>query len=779
MPKVKLASQRLNVGGSPGGLSPVLLSSAAAGRVRAGRINPNAANVRYTDMPVPQIQTSTILDSAAKFSQVMYGEALAFQDRKDTVAADNLVNDYDQEMRRLWTGHQDDKGNFVKGYSSTEADEAVAEYGNAVTRADQALASRLSGAPENVRLKASLRLNAIKNQFVGRASVHNAKQLRVAEDRARMQSMQQAFEEVEVDPENGWRRIRNIAGQYQSPDEKVQALDNGMTYTTSKIYDEAIAAGASEDVAFTKANQFFQQHREELPELVEASVSSKLNQQKDIVIRNMEARAKKAQEAYKKRLEIQGADAVFQMLHGGPETMKNLGKFSERVMEAYEDSPAQGRRVIIESYKSSLRNLMQIDPEGGADVAWANLQQTMLKENMLIGDTFVIGELESFVKTTLKNEAKTLQAEQLSNEKQSIYSNIMKAESLSDIKTIKSSILEADIPAEAMSFLNNAAENRAKEISGEFTEIEKVKQNMTYLELRGEAEGGPTPGYKKQVYDAVENNSLKISDAKALLTRAEKFAVGAVSPDYGKLKTELKSTVSLEELYYDPRTKQVGFWNMLPEEEKEQVKQAQENFGKSEEVMQRLAVSALLNQAEIWRKNPENQGKTYMDWYTDFFSQQPEIKRGALSNFVRSSWNTLQGMGAPAPLLVEDGPLQEEVSYPWGQRSEQPVGEVVHQGSGVTVVQRQVPQTANVPAAPQSIEDYAFTTIPDNRKAQYSSMSPEQLLAMQYLREGLAARDGKQYLDEYPISSINKWVQRALSDPGFEQWKQNKIESIQ
>ena len=783
MPNVKLASQRLNIGGSPGGLSPVLISGSAAGSVRAGRINPNAANVRYTPMPVPKIQTSTILDSAAKFSQTLFQETLMFQDRKDTVTAQNLVSDYDEALRKQWTGYQDEDGNFVKGYSSLEADEANAEYGNAVGAAEELMASKLTSASPAVRQKAAIRMQAARNTFLGRAAVHNARQLSVAEERARQREMQQAFKEVEVDSENGWKRIRNVAGQYKDPAKRVEAMQDGMTYATSKIYDEAIAGGASKDVAFAQAESFFNSHREELPEGVEANVSSVLRQQKEMIFREMEAKQKEALNTYRKRLEFQGSDAVFQMLHGGPETMKNLGAFSQHVMKAYQDSPVDGRDVIVKSFKSALRNIMQMNPEAGADVAWANLQRVMQKENMLIGDTYVIGELEGFVKTTLKNEAKAFQAEKKTELKQNIYRGLSRAKTLADVEHYKEEVLNADISAEEMSFLDGAVKAKGKEIEGKHTEVEKTQQNLNYLDMRDEAENGMTPEFEKRVYDMVESGGLKFTEANKLLDRAEKFATGAVSPDYGKLKTELKSIVTTEEMYYDPRTKQkrVGFWNMLDDDEKEQVKKAQEAFGKSDEVLEKLAVSALMNQAEIWRKNPANQGKTYMDWFTDFFSQQPEIKRGALSNFVRSSYNFMQSLGNPAPFTVDEGPIQEAVTYPWGQQQEKPTGEVIQSTGGATIMQRPVPQGEVREAAPagQTIEDYAFSTIPTNRTAAYSKQPVDKLLAMQFLREGLTARDGAQYLDEYPLSQIDQWVQQALNDPGFEAWKQTKMKDLQ
>ena len=137
MPKIQLASQRLNALKPTGQLNPSLLSSSAANKISAPRvsapqISQNAANVQYTPMPVPKIQTDTLtagLAGAANFADHAAKSAWEYQEREHSVYAQYANIGFQDEMRKLLEGQEDQQGNFTPGYLGTEGMVASEGYG--------------------------------------------------------------------------------------------------------------------------------------------------------------------------------------------------------------------------------------------------------------------------------------------------------------------------------------------------------------------------------------------------------------------------------------------------------------------------------------------------------------------------------------------------------------------------------------------------------------------------------------------------------------------------
>lgn len=192
MPQVnyQLASRQLNTGGSPGGLSPVLFSSAAASAgsiaaTRAPQINPNVAHVNYSSVPIHEVTIDTTMNAAAQAAAVMSQSAIKYQHQEAQAAADVAVLDVESKVKEVMSQYSEQLGQAgSEGYTGFRAK---------ITELTQ---GALEGHEPSVQAKMALRLKKIEDAYLTQGAHHKATQFKVWQGAIMQQQENQIIEDI-------------------------------------------------------------------------------------------------------------------------------------------------------------------------------------------------------------------------------------------------------------------------------------------------------------------------------------------------------------------------------------------------------------------------------------------------------------------------------------------------------------------------------------------------------------------------------------------------------
>jgi hypothetical protein len=118
MPSVfKQSGQQLSTGqASSGGLRSSLLSGRAVGRLRAPQVNPNAANVRWSNQAVPTVKDNALLRDTLALGNTLVAETERFNERRDRVLANEALLEYKDNARKTLYGEVGEDGKIYGGY---------------------------------------------------------------------------------------------------------------------------------------------------------------------------------------------------------------------------------------------------------------------------------------------------------------------------------------------------------------------------------------------------------------------------------------------------------------------------------------------------------------------------------------------------------------------------------------------------------------------------------------------------------------------------------------
>ena len=780
MPSVKLASQSLNVGIGSGGIRPSSISgSQYSGTRTAPQVNPNAALVNYTAMPVPQVIQDKTGEAALNMLDVWANSAFKYQERKESVLADEAVMQNEDNLRKLWAGYTDKEGNFVKGFSGYKGVEANDYYDSVVSGVDSSMESLVSSLDLGVRQKALLRLNSSRNTFLSRASTHNAKQLEFAEEQTRQVAHQQAYKEFEVDKERGWAAISASAATATTVEGVSRLQAEGMGYATGKIYTEYMQANPNDPLANDKALEasfsFFEAHREELSEEAESTIASTLLQKKQALDKSKGARVEKATKNYQARVEETGSQDVKNILQGGPKALVNMGKYTALVYNTWPNDPNKARQVISTHYKDALSAVLQEGSYEDAVVAVENLALVSKATGMFIGDDALVAEIKTFVQGPLYQQSQNKGRVERVNSKREVFLGISDAKTVQEVDAAITAMRNQNLPAETMSMLTGLSTNKKNEITKVYTDAQNSTHALNNLELELMADEGYSVGFEDHVYKLATENKITYTQASKLISRSKKASEGGLAPEYKSIKSDIKKLVSIEQMYYNPATREVGFWNSLESSEQESVEDSMEKMGRTPEQMQALAVSSIMQEYTRWDKRPSNRDKQPSEFVSEFFTTKQKQK-GGIINAAKKLYNMANG---PAPTMLFDTKTEEDLApqaYEWGgDPQEQVPTKVLSKGNGTHVVEVASPKTSPISkSAPQAIEEYALSTIPDAFKSKYSDLPVNHLLAMQYVREQLIVRDGKEYFDLYSDAEKAQVVRHTLNSTEYLAWLSTK-----
>lgn len=198
-----LSTRRPSSGGSSGGLNPSLLP-AGGGLDRlslaAGKINPAAAQVKFTPAQIPKTVENQVLPALNDFASNVIKATFDYQERESTYLANKAHLLYEQTLRNKYYGAQDSEGNYIPGYNSTTGELAISGYADFQKFSDKTFREIIENLEPRVKAKALLKLQSTRGSYLGKASVHRANELQSVQEQQRYAKQQTIMYDIAADP---------------------------------------------------------------------------------------------------------------------------------------------------------------------------------------------------------------------------------------------------------------------------------------------------------------------------------------------------------------------------------------------------------------------------------------------------------------------------------------------------------------------------------------------------------------------------------------------------
>jgi len=386
MPRVKLASERVNTNrsSSGSGVTPTMLGgslSSASGSVsaiRAPTIDMRAANVQFTPVDLPKINVDTSIEAGAKLAGVMVKSAIDYQDRENSVRAQDAVLRVSDIMQRQYYGGVDSEGNKVAGYASTKGIGASDSYDPYVAGMNEAIMGVLKEYDPAVQQKAMLRIADVHNTYKSRAARHRAEQLLVEEQDKVVRTIDSALRESENDPNwlfqvnpvSGMRRIDDITGRHAKTFQEKQELQSSLI---SGVFSSIRYRPGKDAVeSFKEAKDWYDANKDALLEIPQRDVESQLQVMEGAAATAAKKINDKALEARKQDIVNGGPEFVYHMLQNGKYSYAHVATFIDSLNAVYENDYSKADDAMLVFIKEAAKN-MAVDPNSSYEAAVAEV----------------------------------------------------------------------------------------------------------------------------------------------------------------------------------------------------------------------------------------------------------------------------------------------------------------------------------------------------------------------------------------------------------------------
>jgi hypothetical protein len=202
MAEFTLSTKRSKSGGGSRGLQNQLLgpNTLSGLNLNAGRIDPNAGQIGYTNAPIP----NTVEDQTSKGIQTFMGAtaeaAFQYQEREAKYQASQAVLHYSEIARKAYSGYEDADGNYVPGYASQQGDAARTAFPTFQGGLEGAFEDMTEGMEPRVKQHALIGMQNAKNQAMAKASTHRVTQLKLAEEEQRVKKRTNVVNAIAANP---------------------------------------------------------------------------------------------------------------------------------------------------------------------------------------------------------------------------------------------------------------------------------------------------------------------------------------------------------------------------------------------------------------------------------------------------------------------------------------------------------------------------------------------------------------------------------------------------
>lgn len=229
-----LSTQRLQSGGSSGGLKPSLLPAGGSLdrlSLAAGRVDPSAAQVQFTPAQIPSTVKDQVTPALNDFASTVVKSVFDYQERESEYLANKAHLQYSEMLRNKYYGTQTSDGEYIPGYSNTTGDLAISEYANFQKFSDDTFNEIIGNLEPRVKAKALIKLQSTKGTYLGKASVHRSTQLQEVQERQRYAAQQNIMYELAASPES-----------YNVPDPITGQTLKSKFYSTFQTMEDADSA---------------------------------------------------------------------------------------------------------------------------------------------------------------------------------------------------------------------------------------------------------------------------------------------------------------------------------------------------------------------------------------------------------------------------------------------------------------------------------------------------------------------------------------------------------
>ena len=357
MPKIDLASQRMSTGGGPGGLSPVQISAAAGGQIRAPHINVNAANVQYSNMAVPEIDTNpNIIQQIAAAGSSMAKAAFDRSERQAQADADQATIDFNNAVSDLFYGRTDEDGNLVQGFKDSQGEDALNSAKQYIESVNAMYEQYMGGLSHSARAKATLRLTQGRNIALNRGAQHQASQLKVREDNIRYEENMSIRKAISINPTEPWANgtVDEHLKKYKTQQERDAARGALATHTLYDSFNRAYENTGSPTGAYQAAKNSIEPILDTLDADSANTIRYKLNQMRDASERQEKSEAAANLKQGQQILNQQAPQQLVKTIQQG--VPANLKPLVEEHRKYYPDLDDQTKAVISHA-KSALMNI--------------------------------------------------------------------------------------------------------------------------------------------------------------------------------------------------------------------------------------------------------------------------------------------------------------------------------------------------------------------------------------------------------------------------------------
>jgi hypothetical protein len=529
MPKIdyNLASTRMETGGRIREISsaPLTVDTVAGSRIQTPEVNPNAANVKYDSVAIPQLQQDATGDAVTRTAFNIANAAFEYQDRKNELQAQDEVLNYMEEKRTQLTGGKDKDGNDIPGYYKLYGKEAVESFDSFREGLKTREQEFLQSLPEDVAKKALHKIRDITYSTTDNASRHLVKQEEVVRQDNVIRGMDNFFQESEVnpdyafeqDPTTGKTRIDSFLGANTKSYEEF--TKNKEAFTVGLFTRLRRKEGQDARQSFQNANSWFKAHKDQLPEDAQTKITSSLDVMESSAIAEAKAEQKKAEERARDNFEDGGGFIVENAMSTGKAGSQSVVDYVNHARELYKDNPGRGSRIVTEHLIASINEVARTSGIETAVTQFNDLITETEKNGTSIFPSLQSKEkIFNYVNKVLPNqvrqEGKARQAEADKEVLDIVYKN---DESLG--KAVEDGKVYLGSPAEVISVMpeltinasDSIAVRAAKRVA---TENAVLKSKAKYLDTKD---------------TAIEKNKLEIM---AMRDRGEAFSSKAEAENY-------------------------------------------------------------------------------------------------------------------------------------------------------------------------------------------------------------------------------------------------------
>jgi len=236
MPQIKLANQRIQSTNVASPLPAMVINAGSRGRINsgAGMINPNVADVKYTDVPQkPYVQDDT-MKNVLNLENVIVKRTQELTEQKNKLLATEAITQYQEYARMKFYG---DSKNKINGYSQYQGVDALDNYDYYNDDLDKKQQQLLNNLDPAARKHAVIGMQDIKNRYLNKGATHHTKQLQVAEEQKLYYQGKVARDDISTKGSESWtdgsiQNYLNTIKDAQRRDSEASTLSEHTLFTT-------------------------------------------------------------------------------------------------------------------------------------------------------------------------------------------------------------------------------------------------------------------------------------------------------------------------------------------------------------------------------------------------------------------------------------------------------------------------------------------------------------------------------------------------------------------